>query len=82
VETWTDVTRVRGPLVRFRSTWVFSADGEVLTSESTLRFRTRDEVVASLRACGYVVEDVRDGPDRFGRELVFLARALDAGRWR
>lgn len=74
VETWTEVTDVRGPLVTFRSTWVFHADGEVLTSCSTLRFREQDEVAASLLAHGFVVDDVRSGPDRFGRELVFLAR--------
>ena len=43
-------------------------------SDSTLRFRERDEVVATLVANGYVVEDVRDAPDRPGRELVFFAR--------
>ena len=41
---------------------------------STLRFRTRAEVEASLVAAGFAVADVRDAPDRPGRELVFLAR--------
>ncbi len=74
VETWTEVTEVSGPLVSFRMTWVFHSDGEVLTSDSTLRFRGEDEVVASLLAHGYVVDDVRRAPEQFGRELVFLAR--------
>ena len=73
VEHWAELTDVSLPLVTFRWTIVFP-DGEVLTSDSTLRFRERDEVVASLGTHGYVVEDVRDAPDRPGRELVFIAR--------
>jgi hypothetical protein len=63
------------PLVSFRSTCVFP-DGEVLMSDSTLRFRNRDELEAALAENGYAVDDVRDAPDRPGRELVFLARRL------
>jgi ubiquinone/menaquinone biosynthesis C-methylase UbiE len=74
VETWTEVTDVDGPLVTFRSTWVFHADGAVLTSDSTLRFREQHEVVASLVAHGFAVDDVRTTPDRFGRELLLVAR--------
>lgn len=74
VESWMDVTEVRWPLVEFHGTCVFGADGAVLTSDSTLRFRERDEVAADLAAHGYVVDEVRDAPDRPGREFVFLAR--------
>lgn len=74
VESWNEVLRVRGPLVTFRWTFVFASDGAVLTSESTLRFRESDEVQAQLEAHGYAVVDVRDAPDRPGRELVFVAR--------
>ena len=35
---------VSGPLVTFRGTYLFASDGQVLTSDSTLRFRERDEV--------------------------------------
>jgi hypothetical protein len=73
VESWVDLLEVRPPLVSFRWTYVFP-DGEVLTSDSTLRFREREEVEDVLLAEGYVVADVRDAPDRPGRELVFLAR--------
>jgi SAM-dependent methyltransferase len=73
VESWGELTAVRLPLVSFRGTTVFP-DGEVLTSDSTLRFRTREEVEADLAAHGYVVDQVRDAPDRPGREFVFLAR--------
>jgi hypothetical protein len=74
VHSWTDVTEVRDGLVSFRGTYVFDSDGAVLTSESTLRFRTRDEVAESLREVGMIVDDVRDAPDRPGREFVFIAR--------
>lgn len=73
VETWGDVLEVAEPLVTFRSTWVFASDSAVLTSESTLRFRQRDEVERSLEDAGFVVDDLRDAPDRPGREFVFLA---------
>ncbi|MFF8779070.1 class I SAM-dependent methyltransferase [Streptomyces sp. NPDC015140] len=74
VESWCDLLDVSGPLVTFRWTYVFAADGEVLTSDSTLRFRDRAEVEADLTGRGFEVREVRDAPDRPGRELVFLAR--------
>ncbi|MCG7527238.1 methyltransferase domain-containing protein [Streptomyces sp. OfavH-34-F] len=76
VESWVQVTDVSGPLVTFRWTYVFAADGQVLTSDSTLRFRERDEIEADLTAHGYAVHDVRDAPDRPGKEFVFLARRV------
>lgn len=69
----TDVDEARG-LVSFESPNVFEADGTVITSRSTLRFRSRDELEASLRQSTFEVIEVRDAPDRPGRELVFLAR--------
>jgi hypothetical protein len=45
----------------------------VLTSDPTLRFRTRKAVERSLSTSGFVVDEVRDAPDRPGRELVFIA---------
>jgi SAM-dependent methyltransferase len=74
VETWLEVTEVRLPVVGFRTTFVFQVDGEVLTSDSTLRFRDRDDVETELAEHGYAVVDVRGAPDRPGLELVFLAR--------
>jgi SAM-dependent methyltransferase len=74
VETWVELTGVSRPLVSFRSIFVFDRDGTVLTSDSTLRFRGRAEVTAELHASGFAVEDVRDAPDRPGREFVFIAR--------
>jgi SAM-dependent methyltransferase len=74
VETWTDLTGVEGSLVTFRMTFVFGGDGAVLTSDSTLRFRSRGELTSSLASAGLVVDEIRDAPDRPGREFVFIAR--------
>jgi ubiquinone/menaquinone biosynthesis C-methylase UbiE len=74
VESWVELTEVALPLVSFRWTYVFAADGLVLTSDSTLRFPERAEVEAALIGHGYSVEEVRDAPDRPGREFVFFAR--------
>jgi SAM-dependent methyltransferase len=76
VTDWVQVTDVvdDGELVTFESPNVFEADGTVMTSRSTLRFRSRAALEESLRASGFVVEEVRDAPDRPGRELVFIAR--------
>jgi SAM-dependent methyltransferase len=73
VESWVELVDVSEPMVTFRSTWVFASDGQTLTSDSTLRFRERDEVEAALVAHGYAVNDIRDASDRPGRELVFFA---------
>jgi SAM-dependent methyltransferase len=73
VETWVDVIDVSGPLVAIRRTYVFAPDNDVLTSTSTLRFPEREEVEAELTGQGYVVSEVRDAPDRPGREFVFIA---------
>ncbi|AZM49137.1 SAM-dependent methyltransferase [Streptomyces sp. WAC 06738] len=74
VASWVELIEVDLPLVTFRWTYEFAADGRVLTSDSTLRFRGREEVEQDLAAHGYAVEDVRDAPDRPGKEFVFLAR--------
>jgi hypothetical protein len=73
VESWNEVLEVSMPYVTFCGTTVFHADGAVLTSESTLRFRGVDELTASLEAAGFRVADVREAPDRPGKEHVFLA---------
>ncbi|MBM7095148.1 class I SAM-dependent methyltransferase [Bacillus sp. H-16] len=77
IETWIDLLDVQFPLVTFRHTFVFHSDGTVLTSESTLRFRTKTEIMDSLSEANLVVEDVRDAPDRPGLEWVFIARNPD-----
>ncbi|MFE2975973.1 class I SAM-dependent methyltransferase [Streptomyces sp. NPDC059258] len=74
VESWVEVTEVAGPLVSFRWTYVFRRDGQVVTSDSTLRFRELQEIEADLTARGFIVREMRDAPDRPGREFVLIAR--------
>jgi ubiquinone/menaquinone biosynthesis C-methylase UbiE len=73
VESWYEVIDVSLPFVTFRETIAFLADGTELTSDSTLRFRTSDELADSLQSEGFRTVDVREAPDRPGNEFVFLA---------
>ena len=73
VHSWVELLDVRGSLVTFRGTCVFDSDGAVIVSDSTLRFRSREEVTASLSAAGFTVDEIRGAPDRPGREMVFVA---------
>lgn len=63
------------PLVTFSDEFTFE-DGTVLTSTSTLRWRDEAELRASLEAARFDVEEIRDAPDRPGREFVVIARAV------
>jgi SAM-dependent methyltransferase len=74
VEQRREVTAVDLPLVSFRYTYTFLADGTVIASDSTLRFRSREELEINLSDAGYQVLDVREAPDRPGREFVFIAQ--------
>jgi SAM-dependent methyltransferase len=76
VERRLEVTEVSLPLVSFRYVYRFLTDGAILTSDSTLRFRDRDELERSLADGGYRVLDVRQAPDRPGREFVFVAERV------
>ena len=76
VEHWVELTNVELPLVSFRHSFRFLDGGDIVTSDSTLRFRDRDAIASSLAAAGFAVEDVRDAPDRPGREFVFIARSI------
>jgi hypothetical protein len=67
-----EVTEVRPPFVSFRDTYAFLSDGRVVISDSTLRFRGREELETTLVANGFRVLDVREAPDRPGREWVFV----------
>ncbi|MDR7071619.1 class I SAM-dependent methyltransferase [Fictibacillus barbaricus] len=74
VEGWVDIINVQDSMVSFRWTYVFENDGAILTSDSTLRFRSRTEITQSLIETGFIVKDVREAPDRPGMEFVFIAR--------
>jgi SAM-dependent methyltransferase len=74
VERRGQVTAVDLPFISFRYSYTFLADGAVISSDSTLRFRGRQEVESSLAAQGYRVLEVRDAPDRPGHEFVFITQ--------
>ena len=73
IESWVELVQVKLPLVSFRHTYVFRDEGKVMTSESTLRFRTRAEIEDTVTRAKLTVESVRDAGDRPGLEFVFLA---------
>jgi len=75
IRHWVQLTDVTLPLVSFEAVRVF--EDQTITSTSTLRFRTQDEIAASLIASGYDVREVREAPDRPGRELVFVAEQAE-----
>lgn len=77
-ETWTEVIDVATPCVTFRHVFRFERDGSEIVSTSTMRFRTLDEITASLDRAGFVVRDVRDAPDRPGLEFVFVTQRSGA----
>lgn len=72
VEGSCNVTHVSDELIGFRWTYIFESDGSVLSSDSMLRFRSKAALEQSLEEAGYVVEDIRDAPDRPGQEFVFI----------
>ena len=74
VESWVELVEVAGASVTFRWFYGFLDEGVSLTSDSTLRFRARDEVERELVAQGFEVREVRGAPDRPGKEFVFVAR--------
>jgi SAM-dependent methyltransferase len=74
VEIWTELTGAGDGLVSFRTSFVFGREGATLTSDSTLRFRSREELTDSVTAAGLIVDEVRDAPDRPGLEFVFVTR--------
>jgi SAM-dependent methyltransferase len=78
VTAWTELVSMDEPLVSFRHHRVFASDGAHLTSDSTLRFRSQDELCSSLDEAGFEVTEIRDAPDRPGLEWVFLASARSA----
>jgi ubiquinone/menaquinone biosynthesis C-methylase UbiE len=74
IECWCDVTHVSDESVSFCYTYIFESDGSIVHSNSTLRFRQKDEIVSSLEQAGYLVKGIRDAPDRPAQEWVFVAQ--------
>lgn len=63
------------PLVTFADEFLFE-DGSTITSTSTLRWRGEAELRSTLADAGFTIEEIRDAPDRPGREFVVIARAV------
>jgi SAM-dependent methyltransferase len=73
VEAWCEVNKVSGEFVSFTWTYVFASDGQIIQSDSTLRFRSQGAILESLEKSGFIVNEIRDAPDRHGKEFVFIA---------
>ncbi len=76
VDGWVTLTKVDLPLVSFCWSYYFHNDDETITSNSTLRFRTLQEVKNDLLSNGFKVVEVREAPDRMGKEFVFIAQVV------
>lgn len=76
IEYSVDVTEVALPLVTFMAEYRFVDQGVTLHSRSTLRFRSSEELDASLTLAGFEVLEVRDALDRPLLEWVYIARVL------
>ncbi|MCC6703710.1 MAG: class I SAM-dependent methyltransferase [Thermomicrobiales bacterium] len=77
ITVWNDVESVtEEPLfVTHRGYHHFErSDITVISGPETLRFRGKAELVDQLTAAGFTVDEIRDAPDRPGREWVFIAR--------
>lgn len=74
VEQRRAVTEIVLPYVSFRYSYRFAREDVMVTSESTLRFRSREEIEVSVFAAGFTTLQVRDAPDRPGREYVFITK--------
>lgn len=68
-----EVVSVAEPYVTFSSDNTLP-DGTVVPSESTLIFRSMPDLERTLDAAGFTIREVRDAPDRPGREWVVLAQ--------
>ena len=73
VEQRREVTEIALPYVSFRYSYRFARDGQVVTSDSTIRFRSHDEIEEGLAATGFTTLEVREAPDRPHCEDVFIA---------
>lgn len=74
VEGWVDLVNIKGNLVSFRWSYNFESDNKIFTSDSTLIFRKKQEIIDTLQLVGFSIFDIRDAPDRKGDEFVFIAQ--------
>ncbi len=64
VRAWTEVVRASGNLITFIHHYDFHDGTPELTSESTLRFRSLDELTTSLTGAGFTIKEIYGGFDR------------------
>jgi SAM-dependent methyltransferase len=81
IESWYEVKDVQTDRVRFVGYKHFTQTGEVLEVESTLKFRTREGIEASLNAAGFEVAavygDFQRGPFQDdSKAMVFVAKRM------
>lgn len=74
VDGWVDLISINLPLVSFRWSYYFHKEDKTIISDSTLRYRSAEEITNDLEQSGFLVEEVREAPDRPGKEFVFVAR--------
>lgn len=74
VEGWCVVNDASEPYIHFTWHYKFENDGQLLTSNSTLRFRSKDDIIESLEQTGFDILDIRDAADRSNKEFVFIAK--------
>ncbi|MEO1286180.1 MAG: class I SAM-dependent methyltransferase [Chloroflexota bacterium] len=79
METWVKVTGIQGNLVHFEGHNVFLDKGDTIIVESTLRFRSHEEISTFLADVGFTVEHVygdwkRGALQDNSRTMVFIAR--------
>src|SRR5699024_10851388 len=68
-----EVVDVQEPYVTIRSDNTLP-DGSIVPNESTLIFRSMPELETTLTAAGFTIREVRDAPERPGREWVVIAQ--------
>ncbi|MDN5735696.1 MAG: class I SAM-dependent methyltransferase [Brevibacterium aurantiacum] len=76
VESWVQLESVDGEFVNFTGVTIFGSDATRVEEASTLRFRGRTALTHSLEQTGFIVDEIRDAPDRPSREFVFIARRV------
>jgi hypothetical protein len=64
---------VHWPFVDIRNWFVFG-DGTTLASDATLSYREHQELRVNLDAAGFDTVQIKDVPERLGRERIVLAR--------
>ena len=77
VISWVELTDVSLPLVSFSWTFYFKKNGEILTSDSKICFRKKEEIENSFSESGFNMVEILDAPDRPGEEFVFVAAKVE-----